>query len=420
MKKTLWSILAVLLTAAMLLTAASCGKKEPTGKTEAPTAAADNGTTAAPDDSNTPDAGNKPAAADDGLTQEKYDAMTADELIDLFVKDRNDVQQDEFAALLNTYRFTTVEDSDKSMEMAFASNITSDAVKSLKEGGCRPTFSGSVAALFGSESAQVRAGVLDSLSIQSKDEQKALLDALSAETDPFVLFVAADHVTLDTPEGKAFMLELAKNDNHKVRLNTVTHLSSPDADTEVLDALIALIGDENKDVQNQACYWAGNTYNEAIIEPLTAVLNDWDAKENHWTCLYSFATLWCGRPFFSHTSEKAYNAMMDYLKALPENASKAAGNSLGGIIDNDIKTDSAEYAEWIKTATYFDTDEIFDALRNILLAEKAGPVLKANVFKPVKALCGAEKLESLRADIEGMDGSTKDILIRQLDSALGS
>ena len=411
MKHTFWTILSVLLAAAMLLTIAACGKQEPAGSTDETTAAADNGGTTSPDngeptDAEQPSAEDEGLEATDGLTQEAFDAMTEDELREMFVKDMDNITPEEFIALAQTLRFSTIEDDDDSL-MQLSSNAATKLLNPSAIRNKKPAPETYLPQLLASKYPQVRGYVMQDLYFSLSDENiQTIMDALKTETDPFVLYQAckflAPKLAVQNADAKDFVFRMTESEYPKVRAQAAGLIGNRKAQgmPEYADKIIEMMKDESEVVREKACINAGDLNDDTVLDALVAILNDPAQSSLHDDCMRSLADMWLDNVYHDYANEKAYRATLDYLNKTPRSGNQPAFGTVS-CLKSTAKDD--QLAKWKEKATFFDENEFFAVLRDLVLDEAAGYNIRGDAINVIKSLCSAELFGSLRADLEKLD-----------------
>lgn len=338
-----------------------------------------------------------------------YANMTADDLLK-DIKDQQNVTLDEFVALVSTYSYVTITD-----DLELEENITTEAIKKLKENGAKlPSPEEYVEPLLKSEAPQVRGYAISnvgSLLGVSDGHIAAAKELLKTEKDPYVICCAvralANEGGKDADIG-AFLLNSAKNENSKVRREAAMAIGSSwnKGLDGAVDAMITLMSDPDKDVRSKAYGYAGGLGDEKIIEPIVNMLNNPEDAELHGNGIDSLNKLWYDFPFHENTSEAAYRATMDYFKTTPRTKDVPSWTAVGSLKN---KNDS-HYEEWRAKATYFSADEFAQIMTEIIKDTNANGFARSGAVENIAAHCSKETFDSLAAVIDGLnDKDAKDI-----------
>lgn len=340
---------------------------------------------------------------ENGTTSKKLDYanMTADDLLK-DIKDQQNVTLDEFVALVSTYSYVTITD-----DLELEDNITTEAIKKLKENGAQlPSPSEYVEPLLKSEAPQVRGYAISnvgSLLGVSDSHIAAAKEMLKNEKDPYVICrvvrALANEGGKDADIG-AFLLNAAKSENSKVRRGAAMAIGSSwnkDLDGAV-DTMITLMSDSDNDVRSKAYEYAGGLGDEKIIEPIVIMLNNPEDAQLHGNGIDSLNKLWYDFPFHEKTSEAAYRATMDYFKTTPRTRDVPSWTAISSLKN---KNDS-HYDEWRAKATYFNEDEFAQIMTEIIKDTDAISFARSGAVDNIAAHCSKETFNSLAAVIDGL------------------
>ena len=388
-------IAAALLAASMLVSLAACDTGKTTSSEPVSTGAATSDTASAAE-----------SAEETGLTKEKYDAMTADDLL-ADIADKENVTADEYTALIETYRFADiVDDPDTVNYMGLADNITDEAINSI-EYSARPETDSYISALLKSEYPQVRGyglSQMGSLFGVSDDNVALAKELLKTEEDDYVLYKAISALSnelKDDPEIAEFAFRMSEDENPKLRYQAAIAIGnswSVGVDG-VVDKIIEMMSDENEEVRGIACDRSGNLGDEKVIDPLVKILNDENESgrlKAH--CVSGLCTLWYDYPFHKKTSEKAYNATMDYFKKTPRSDEQPYWLTISELT---TKADSS-YDEWKAAAPYFDPDELCAVMTDIIKDENANWLGRSSAIRVIKVHGTEQQFKDLKAVVDGL------------------
>ncbi len=395
--KKISKILAIVLALVLVFSFAACGKKA-----ETPSPAADDSLV-------------------EGLTKAEYDSMTAEQLLKKGVKDVNNVSADEYYWLISTYAYVDiVDDEDDAYYMGLADNITDEAINSI-EYEAEPALSEYIGRTLESKSPQVRGyGVsqIDSLFGVSDSNLDLAKNLINTETDNYVLYCAMKALSNELASDPAiaeFAFKMADADYFKLRVQAACAFGnswSKGVDG-VVDKIIAMMNDENQDVRSAACRNCGDLEDEAVIDPLVSILNNDAEYELHGDCIEALVDLWYDYPFYECTSEKAYKATMDYLRKTPRSENVPYWTSVGSF---KVKAED-DYDEWRAKATYFNPDEVYEVMVDIIKDGNANWLGRSSAIDEVKAHCSAEQFASLKPIIDGLTDSDASLLQSSYESA---
>lgn len=340
---------------------------------------------------------------ENGTTSKKLDYanMTADDLLK-DIKDQQNVTLDEFVALVSTYSYVTITD-----DLELEDNITTEAIKKLKENGAQlPSPSEYVEPLLKSEAPQVRGYAISNVGSLLGVSDSHIADAkemLKNEKDSYVICRAvralANEGGKDADIG-AFLLNAAKSENSKVRREAAMAIGSSwnKGLDGAVDAMITLMSDPDKDVRSKAYGYAGGLGDEKIIEPIVNMLNNPEDAELHGNGIDSLNKLWYDFPFHENTSEAAYRATMDYFKTTPRTKDVPSWTAISSLKN---KNDS-HYDEWRAKATYFNEDEFAQIMTEIIKDTDAISFARSGAVDNIAAHCSKETFNSLAAVIDGL------------------
>ena len=343
-------------------------------------------------------------ASADGITAEEYASMTPEELLaKLDFANPEDLTAEEYIRLADTYRF--VEIDYQKLVLTNTWSITDQVRENLVKFSAadHPEY---MPMLMGSEYPQVRAvgyeqvfGVLGA----DADDLDAAVNALAAETDPYCLYVAVKGVGNEMRTRKEiadFIFRMADHENPLIRKRAAKYIGSRlAAEVEgTTEKIIAMMADEDQDVRGAACQVAGDQQNEAVIEPLVAILNNPEEAKIHWAAVYGLSTLWLDYPYHEHASEAAYRATMDYYSAGPRTGDVPAWAGISGFnMINDRK-----FSEWPGKGTWFDADAFFSVMADVIADPDMNRLGKEPAMKAILALC-PEKWPELEAVMGGVE-----------------
>lgn len=336
--------------------------------------------------------------------EKPYAEMTAEELVAAKIKDKENITADEMVELISTYKNVKIKD-DYTLE----SNITDEALKSL-DSKAKPKLDTYLERLLKDEAAQVRGygiSLITSLTGVSKNNLELAKELIKNETDEYVLYKttrALSNEAKSGPEIAEFLIKMSKSENPLLRKEAAIALGNSWSEgvDGAVDAIITLMSDENKDVKKMACQESGKLHDEKVIEPLVKILNNPDEADFHGDCVKGLAHLWYDYPFFKQTSEKAYKATLDYLKTTPRTEKVPAWTAVG-----EFKTTSTQdsFKEWKQKATYFNTDELYNVMVDIIKDPAANYLARTAAIDEIKAHCSEEKFNGLQSIIDGLSDS---------------
>lgn len=381
----------LLITAACLLAAGTAACKGKTEETKARTEEASEGRE------------EKAAEAKkDGAEELDYDNMTAEDLVKDLI-DKENLSDEEYLWLLSTYRYVPIND-DLSIDY---NNITTKAFSLLNDKGVGYGCSEeSLKKLLASEYPQLRAEAyenMDSLFGISDEHKEMAKEALKTERDPFVLCAgirALGNEGGSDPEAAAFLLDMAKHEDPRVRSEAAVWIgSSWNKNMEgAVEAEITMMNDPDEEVASNACRYCGGLGDDRVVEPLQAILNDDERYEDHGECIASLTELWLDYPFHENTSEAAYRACMEYYRRTPrsENVPFWTTISEPGNISED------RFSAWREKATYYDPAELISVMTELALDPAVNWIGRGGAFDVIKAHGGKEALEALKPQVDAL------------------
>lgn len=330
-----------------------------------------------------------------------YANMTADDLL-AKIKDKDNVTPDEMKWLVSTYSYVKIDEEKLDLE----DNITDEAIKKL-DSKALPKLDSYISELFKSDAPQVRGyavSKITSLFGVSNENLVLAKELIKNEKEPYVLkkaVVALRNEGKNDKDIADFLLNMANNQNAVIRKEAAIALAnswSKGIDGAV-DTVIKLMNDSDIEVRKAACKYAGELEDEKVIDPLVKILNNNDEADLHGSCIEGLVDLWYDYPFFKSTSEKAYKATMDYLKKTPRTDKVPAWTAVGA-----FKTTSTQdaFKEWKKKATYFNTDEVYNIMVDIIKDGNANWLGRTSAIDVIKNHCSEQQFKDLKSVIDGL------------------
>ncbi len=330
-----------------------------------------------------------------------YANMTADDLL-AKIKDKDNVTPDEMKWLVSTYSYVKIDEEKLDLE----DNITDEAIKKL-DSKALPKLDSYISELFKSDAPQVRGyavSKITSLFGVSNENLTLAKELIKNEKEPYVLKEAVKALRNEGKNDKDiadFLLNMANNQNAVIRKEAAIALGnswSKGIDGAV-DTVIKLMNDSDIEVRKAACKYAGELEDEKVIDPLVKILNNNDEADLHGSCIEGLVDLWYDYPFFKSTSEKAYKATMDYLKKTPRTDKVPAWTAVGA-----FKTTSTQdaFKEWKKKATYFNTDEVYNVMVDIIKDGDANWLGRTSAIDVIKNHCSEQQFKDLKSVIDGL------------------
>ena len=355
-----------------------------------------------------------------GITQEKYDSMTEDELLEaLGITDLENVTEEQYLALVQTLKFVPIVDDDRIDSLYIDNNITKKAISKVKKG--LPSVDTIIEKIIKDEAPQVRGYAYQSMFsfFGVKDKSVALAkENLETETNDYVLKAAVDALSNEMakdPFVAEFIFKMSKHENPKIRYKAAMAIGnswSIGVDGTV-DRIIEMMDDENQDVRKMACYEAGKLNDEKVIDRLVEILNDPNEKADlKGKCINGLATLWYDYPFHKNTSERAYRETINYWSKTPRDNDNPEWSSIL-VLNNKSET---SYPEWREKATYFSEDEIYNVFVDVIKDENANWLARQGVIKAIHTHCSAEKFAELKDVVYGLTDGKAEMIQKEYDN----
>ncbi|MBO4793760.1 MAG: HEAT repeat domain-containing protein [Deltaproteobacteria bacterium] len=326
------------------------------------------------------------------------------------VKDPAAMTQDEYEAVLDTLSCCDIDQT----KLAFAGKCATNEALGLlrKEKAKIPSINPLVPKLIKSSAPQVRARAYEELSglFGSSSQDVALAkEAIASETDPYALkmliWKGVSNLGNKVPEVATFLVNMAKHEHPQVRWAAAVALGNTWSDKVpgAVDTIIALIGDEDKNVRQIACGGAGKLGDEKVIGPIVDVLNDETKADMHSRCMQGLTTLWLDYPFHKRYSEAAYKATMDYYKKTPrtDKIPVWATIKLAGEYAKPVGKKDA-FAEWKSQASYYKPDELIAVMTDIVKDPQANWMGRTAALNVIGKAGGKEALDKLGPEVEAL------------------
>ena len=340
-----------------------------------------------------------------------YENMTAEDLLK-DIKDIQDITVDEFLTLIESYKYVKMDEYFVREE-----NITDEAFKILKEKeAIYPDTSEIIEKGLQSPVAVVRAEVLNHmvsvLGINDENVEK-VLGITKTEEDPYVLYKLTN-VTghrMKKPEIADFIFKMSNHENPAVRTEAVRAISSKWSEgvDGSVERTIELMEDENIDVRKTAYKNAGSLADDRVIEPLVKALMDPEQSVFHDACMTSLTQLWIDFPSHENTSEKAYEATIDYLKFTPR--SELVPNFAAISQVQTSKTEGEKFDEWKQKAFYYNPNDLVEPMFDILKDSNIDWIAGTTAMKVVKSYGTQEQFDSLKGIIESSEHPNQNLIL---------
>ena len=339
----------------------------------------------------------------DEITADEYASMTTDDLLNrLNFTDPENLTVDEYIQLIGTYRF--VEIDYQKLVLTNTWSITDQVRDTIHFSAAdHPEY---MPLLMASEYPQVRAVAYEQVfGVFGADsgDLDAAINALASETDPYCLYVAVKGVGNEMRTRKEiadFVFRMADHENPLIRRRAATYIGSKLA-SEVdgtIEKLIAMMSDEDQRVREAACKVAGDQHDEAVIEPLVAILNNPEEEKIHGAAINGLSTLWLDYPYHEHASEAAYRATLNYYSVTPrtDKVPSWSGIPMFNMINKNT------FDKWPGKDTWFDADEFFGVMADVIADPDMNWLGKEPAMKAILALC-PEKWPELEPVMSAVD-----------------
>ena len=349
------------------------------------------------------------------ITEEEYDAMTAEELRDRLIADPTAVTVEECVQLYETYVYAPVAE-----ELYLEDNITDQVCGLIQEAGGQLPLEDAIGQILSSPSANTRAKGYESLTSfygQKEDTMQLVIRKLETEEDPLVLkfaISALGNTGGQYPEMAQFFLKMATNENDYVRFYDVyalTGLWGQETDG-VFETVLSLMQDEDEAVAKIACERSGYLYNEAFVDPLVEILNDDSKAVLHGSCIQGLTQMWLDYPSHKHTSEAAYNATMAYLQRTPrseEIPEWTAVSALCNIAQGDA------FAQWKENASYYDEKELVSTMISLLEDTNANWLTRQQTIKAIRAHGTEDEIAEMEDIVRALDDDKAALLQKVIE-----
>ena len=333
-----------------------------------------------------------------------YASKTADDLLKE-IKDVENITVDEYAWLMSTYQYVSVTDT-----LMLEENITDEAFNKLyeMENSVYPDMQAVFDILIESESPQVRGSSMDlaySLFGVNDDNINKIMEVVKDEKDPFVLNCAVNALANEgstSPEIGEFLVNMAKHEHATIRQSAAYALGSSWSEgvDGAVETIIALMSDSDDNVRKAAYGYAGDLGDESVIDPIVEMLNNPEEVDMHSYGVDSLVTLWFDFPFHEKTSEKAYNATMDYFR-LAADSDNADIPYWTTVTSFNIQGDA--YETWKEKATYFDSKEVVEVMTNIFKNENLESFARSGAIETISIYGTIDDLKALKPIIDSVE-----------------
>ena len=336
------------------------------------------------------------------VTAEEYKHISAEELLERYVRKQKKVSLNEYTALLSTLSFAKISDN-----LELEDNITSRALQDLTNQGSKlPNDKSVIKALIESKSPQVRgfAVTLTGALPDEKGHLNMLKNAVKSEKDPYVLKCALETLTYGDEYDKEtgdFIIKMASHENAVVRLNAVYALGNKNSVSVkgAVDAIINCMSDKDPAVRKAAYKFSGELHDEKVIEPIVRMLNNPDEAEYHAFGLLALTTMWYDYPDHANTSEAAYKATLNYYKTAKRSENTPSDSVISVLIEKNTET----YDSWKEKASYFSAEELTSAMSDIALDSAVSWRARVAALKVIKTHGTKADLKALKAPLDAMN-----------------
>ncbi len=342
------------------------------------------------------------------MTAEEYAAMSVDELIAQTVGEEKEITNESYIKLFSTIRFAEMEEN---LTVPF-DNKTKEAIDKLEDDETitlpATTSPEILNVLLADESALVRGEAVEQMSGSllgtTEEHQKIVTDLIAKEKDPYVLkkILIAFSNDASNPEIGQFMLKMAENENKYVRCSAAQALANSWSKNleGALDTVIKLMNDKDDDVRKLALSGGGKLGDEKVIDTVVAILNNPDDYKVHGDAAKCLSTLWLDFPFHDQTSERAYRATLDYYTNSTKSKNVPQWTAFSAI--STITTDEKTWNEWLANATYYNQDELANALMAVITSPDADKLARTTAIQALATHTTPEKYMSFKATIDGL------------------
>ena len=347
-----------------------------------------------------------------GMSKDEYRSMTAEDLLEEIIPDIQNITVEQCVQLYSTYAYAEVAENE-----VFEDSITSEACGQIYEQGGKLPYEEAMEELLASPSEKVRAKAYAEMeSVLGVDEKyiQMAMEELKTEEEPLVLVHALNvlhNAGKNNEEAQEFFFRMSEHDNARVRLASIRPLVHSCGE-KATDTIITLMSDTDQEVAARACEYAGDLYDEKVVEPLQAILNDAEKFNLHGNCMVSLHRLWQDFPAYEHTSEKAYQAAMEYVKKTPRTENVPYWAAVSEMYP---KTEPNEkYEAWKEKATYLNPSEIVAVMMDLIQDTDANWMARMEGIKAVKAYGNDEEIEEMTQTVLGLSDDKAMFLQKQV------
>jgi len=240
---------------------------------------------------------------------------------------------------------------------------------------------------------------------QNADGVKELLDIIKGDKDPIVIAAALRLWAneMKKPDAAAYIFGFAKSEDPILRRLVARAVgNSWSAGVEgAVEAIIALMKDEDQKVRGAACAGAGKLADDQVIETITAILDNPEERKIHSNCVDGLEYMWYQFPFHENLSEAAYKAQVAYFKKTPRTQDIPAWNSVGGLSSISERNIEA----WKKNATFFKPAEYLAVMTEIALDNDINWLGRTSAVDVIAKWGTVKQLEALGKQLDKMEGT---------------
>jgi hypothetical protein len=253
-----------------------------------------------------------------------------------------------------------------------------------------------------------------------KSNQGIVVEALKTEQDPMVKSAAIQSVANEAsnPEIAKIFFANAKNKSPLVRRQVASALANPWSKSVdgAVDAVIALMSDEDEQVRGRACKGAGRMETDKVVEPLAKILADPAQAKLHGAAMEGLYYRWYDYPLHKSVSEAAYKATVAYLGKKPRTENIPAWSSVGA-----LKSVAEKQIEaWKAKATYFKADEYCALMADIARDGNVNWLGRSSAIEVIAQWGGKAVLEQLKKDLSGDASKNASQVMNKLDKAIAN
>ena len=301
-----------------------------------------------------------------------YDNMTEEDLVGALIKDINNVSVDEYLTLLESYKYSKSNNFDKDLSIDYGTT-TKALDMLLREGAQLPDKYEALEKGLQSPEPIVRGKVVFNVASSiGKDERimAKILESAKTEEDPYVIkeITSIFIPYVENKEVADFMFESSKCDHPAVRDISTKGLTFSEDVVGSLERIIEMMDDEDETVRKAAYRRVGNLRDDGAIDHIVKVLMDPEKTDYHEDCMTSLVQLWLGYPFYDQSSEKAYNATIDYLNYSPRSKNMPYFKAINYLNTAKRKNDKdiENFEKWKANSAYYNSNDLVNSMIEIV------------------------------------------------------